>query len=627
MGSEDSVFLKKNFWPWLIAGLTVLIYGYSLANGFIWDDRDYLPLPGSTVTLRSFFGFWEFSNAFSAFPLTVFLLRLQHLLWGGHPWGYHVISLTMHILNALLLFGFVRRIAPSLAGMTALLFAIHPIQVESVAWIAEQKNLWCFFFMMVALHSYLDFELKGQRKDYLKTILFFIAAMLCKCVAVCFSVVPLLYAWWQRGSISSKNIRRATSFVLIGLFFIARPMLNESIGASRYPLNLLFLERVVLAGKNFFFYVKQIVWPWKFLTAYPAWDLRVDRWWNWVFPVGVLWVYVGAYRVRHRLGRGAFVLLCFYGASIFPALGFFNVQLLSMTPAADHFSYLSVPPLLLMACAAARSLWRWNARVFSAWKLPLFLMKGFTIVGIAYLSVVSFLLTFSYKDPVWLWRRLFVERPDSFEANSFLGTACLSQSGWCDNDKAIFLLQRAHGMRSEDHSVQKALGIAYEQKGLFQPAVEMFLKASSGRDPFIQAYYFRKIGSMYLGKRDSVMALYYLEKAKELLAHPDYLKSRQWHLRMMEDFETGESSVLPLLGQAYLLSGDHKKAADTYRGAIAQTPTLVVSFSGLGEALEKLGDVPGARKAFQEAYRLAPGNKKAKVDLERILRVEGAEPK
>lgn len=450
---------------------SILIYGYSLTNGFVWDDNVYITLNPHLHSFAGLLGFFDLTKPAAAFPLTLSALWVQYQLWGKEPWGYHAVSLTLHILNALLFYGLVRRIRPSLAGITALLFAVHPIQVETVAWIAEQKNLWCFLFFMLAFHAFLDLDEDRRRESCVRVFFFFLLALLSKCIAICFVGVPLLYAWWKRNHISRREYLLALPLLCLGILSLILPMRNESAAAGLW--NVSFLEKVILVGKNFFFYIKQIVFPWRFLTFYPPWDIAATRWGNWLFPLAVIALYALLFRYRRSLGRGALVLLIFYGVSIFPALGAVSLALFNVAFAFDHFAYLSTPPVLLLLCSAGSFLFS-KAKGFFADRFAYdlsFLRKCLGVAAILYLSALSFRLSWNYKDSFVLFSQHLAQEPRSSAAYYYLGTTCHDAPDLCSRESAIRFFQRAIQYGPDSFPSYERLAFLYLEQGRVGEAV------------------------------------------------------------------------------------------------------------------------------------------------------------
>lgn len=604
---------SDRFWVFWILALGVFIYGHSLHNGFIWDDNEYISQNPLIHSLAGLLKFWDMSPGASPFPLTLTTFWLQHKLWGFHPWGYHTFSLTLHLLNALLLFGLLRRFAPALAGITALLFTVHPIQVESVAWIAEQKNLLCLFFFLLAFHAFLDFDSNRKKTAYLKMIFFFTAALLSKCIAACFAAVPILYAWWKQGSVSRRDLFLTLPLLILGALSALLPTQNESIDAT--ATSMLFAERFLLAGKAFLFYIKQTLFPWQFLTLYPKWDIHLTHAENWLFPLGVIVLYTVLYRARRHIGRGPFALLCFYGISIFPALGFLNLALHQATYVTDHFSYLSVPPILLLCCAAARALFVTAPAPRSLHLSPLF--KKITVgIIVVYLSLLSFCLTLNYGNPFILWNRLLQQAPGSSAAYNHLGSFMLENPGVFKTEQTIPLFQKAIDLDPGCTGAYVNLGLAYERTQAYDKAVRAYSQALQQASPHSKSVLYYYIGNASLLGHELDKASDYFHKALESYA----LLSRGYQKRRTGDVLQKEW-IYGGLGNIHLRKKEYLKAAEAYRKAILLDPQNASNYQGWGTAVWNLGDAQGTLRAYQKAHELDPQNKSLKEDLGKIRKI------
>lgn len=458
-------------------GLGLLIYGQSLTNGFCQDDKFYVYENPSIASLSGLAKMWSFQAIpYYDNPVTLTFFWLGHKLWGFNPWGYHCINLAFHILNGLLLYGLVRRLKPVLAGITALLFTIHPIQVETVASISELKNILCLFFFFLAFHSFLNFENDGRKRTRLKMLLFFTASILSKFTGVCFAAVPLLYSWYKSGKFPKRTILLMLPVFFLGALSVLIPIHLQNTAPIDTSMTL-FPSNLILSGKLFFFYIKQILLPWKFMSFYPRWDISAFQLTNWIYPAGILATYAVFYYKRHSWGRGAFTLLCFYGISICPALGFFKISLFEVTYAADHFTYLSIFPLLFLSCNAGHfSLLKLQTFLFrKSWAPSFFLKRCISIILISNLALSSYLLTLNYKDQQTLALRFMESDPKSPLAYYFVGAEILR----VEPEKAIPFFQRAillkpyPALRS---SLYYLLGLAYLSSGKTENAVQTFQK-------------------------------------------------------------------------------------------------------------------------------------------------------
>lgn len=601
---NDKLAPKEIFWPIFITLLALLIYGHSLSNGFIWDDSDHVFHNPRVLQWSGLKDIWLTPHPNQYYPLTFSFFWLEHKLWGLSPWGYHTVNLGLHILNALLLFGLLRKIAPRLAGITAVAFTIHPIQVETVAWISEQKNLLSLFFFLLAFHAFLDFKQINTKKAYLRTCFFFLLALLSKSIAVCFAAIPLLYAWWKKGDFSRRDIFSSLPLLLIGGISAAVTIhFERTYTGAQHVLSLSFFDKVLLAGRIFFFYIKQILIPLKFMFFYPKWDTQSSNIINWIGISAALGLYAVLFNKSRPSIRGAFALLCFYGISIFPALGFFDVYPMKFSYVADHFTYLSAPALLLLLCSAGlllfskvKSLLAERSRHFLS-----FFAKSIALVLVFYLSFLTFRLTLDYKNATVLWRQLLSHNPKAFLAYHNLGVFS------SDPDEAIALFRKAVEIEPASYPSYLHLGLRYTKKGQYENALRAYQQAiTTTPERMVQADCHHRMGEIYLIQNDPRKAISSFERAISLQKDPFYLKEQRIALEMKRSNIAFESSLYRYLGAAYFLNNNYQEALKAFRQALALDPENPRNYLGLGTSLMKLGDIQNARQALRKAYDLAP---------------------
>lgn len=557
------------FWSFLILALGTLLYAPSLAHGFLWDDSTYVwhtPLVSTWTGLKAI---WLDPKMEEYYPITFSVHWLEHKLWGLHPSGYHAFSLTLHLMNALLFFGLVRRWAPSLAGIAALLFAVHPLQVETVAWISEQKNLLCLFFTLLAFHAFLDFDAGGKKRAYARTLLFFIAALLSKSIAVCFAFIPLLYRWWKEGCLRKHDLLQSLPFFIIGgiFAFIHLHLLSlYSIDRQIAVFSLTSLQKILLSGRIFFFYIRQTLLPWDFMTLYPPWPLSVNSPGAWLYPASALALYATLFWKRHSLGRAPFALLCFYGLSLFPVLGFLDFSYHRYAYVADHFTYLSTPALLLLICLGVSRLFSKlsagrarNPKTF----FPL-LRTSLIAAVVIFLSLLSFNLTKKYKDSPTFWNQLLHQNPETPFAHYFLGTFCLDNPNACTPEDTILHFQKAILLKPDYLLAYMCLGDFYKKTGRPQDALDAYQSALILARPFTEARAYRSIADIYLKQDKPADALPFLEKALSLEKDPGYQQER----RIYTQAALGEAFTRSSIGRAYFLLGENQKAAEWFNRAL-----------------------------------------------------------
>ncbi|NBX30606.1 metallophosphoesterase, partial [bacterium] len=297
------------------------------------------------------------------YPAVFTSFWVEHHLWGLHPTGYHVVNVACHAAGAILLAVFLGRLAVQRAWTTAWVFALHPVQVESVAWITERKNVLSFPLALLAgilLLPLLRLD-DAARPDaahdtpprfswgrYAAALALFALALLAKSVVCSLPAVLLLVAWWKRGRIESRDLLVLGPLFAIGLAagLHTAHLERGHVGASGDGFAFSWADRVLIAGRAVVFYAWCLVWPRGLLFNYPRWTIDPAAAWQWCFPVAVAGVLAATFATRRWLGRGPFAACAAYVGILFPALGFLNVWPFVYSFVADHFQYHASPALL-----------------------------------------------------------------------------------------------------------------------------------------------------------------------------------------------------------------------------------------------------------------------------------------
>ncbi|MBK8913331.1 MAG: tetratricopeptide repeat protein [Phycisphaerales bacterium] len=323
---------------------TLLAYLPALFAGTIWDDDSYLtrnPLVQSGWDgLRRI---WFTTESPQYYPLVFTTFWIEHKLWGLAPFGYHLVNVLLHAANAILVWRVARLLNLPAAAAIGAVFALHPVHVESVAWITERKNVLSGLFFLLSLRALLRWNAGAGARSYAAGTLWFLAALGSKSVtAMLAPSLPLLF-WLQRGRLS-----RAAILAVIPLFVIgaAKGLLTayleaDKVGASGAEWSQTFLERAALiAPSAYVFYAQKILWPYPLLFVYPRWDLAqaTPAWYLPLVLSAAALIVTIAY--RKRWGCGPLVAILFAAFNLFPALGFLNVYPHRYSFVADHFQYL-----------------------------------------------------------------------------------------------------------------------------------------------------------------------------------------------------------------------------------------------------------------------------------------------
>jgi len=396
-------------------GIALLFAYWPALNGaMLWDDDAHVTKPGLR-SLEGLIRIWTEPGATQQFyPLLHSVFWLEHRLWGDTVLGYHLVNLLQHGLAAWLVFCLVRRLQLPGAALAAGVWALHPVSVESVAWISEQKNTLSAVLYLGAALCYLRFDVSRRRGLYGAALGLFVLALLTKTVTATLPAALLVVFWWQRGRL---ELRRDVVPLLpwfglgAGSGLFTAWMEHSFIGAQGADFVLGPVERVLLAGRAVCFYLGKLVWPADLVFIYPRWTIDAAAAWQYAFPlaVGLLGIAL-AWRARRRRGPLAAYLL--FGGTLFPALGFLNVYPFLFSFVADHFQYLAS---LAIIVPAAGLLTRLVAPLPAAGRMALGAALLLVLAGLSRTQAGQ------YADAETLYRTILRANPDCWLAHNNLG--------------------------------------------------------------------------------------------------------------------------------------------------------------------------------------------------------------
>lgn len=342
-------------------GLAVFLAYQPVWNaGFIWDDEGHLTAPW----LRSWRGLWAIWTVPGAsqqyYPLLHSVFWVMNRLVGQEPWAYHVLTIALHAASAGLVFLVLRRLQARGALLAAAIFALHPVMVESVAWVAELKNTLSAFFYLSAGWVYLRYDQEKRPGDYLLAFGLFFAALLTKTVTASLPAALLVVFWWKRGRVDvRRDVGPLLPFfvagVILGLFTAS--VERHFIGASGSNFDFSLAERGLIAGRALFFYAGKLAWPADLVFVYPRWEITSAQWTQFLWPAAAVVVLAGLIGLT-RWRRGPLAGGLIFAGTLFPALGFFNVFPFQYSFVADHFQYLASLGLIVPFAWAASELVR-----------------------------------------------------------------------------------------------------------------------------------------------------------------------------------------------------------------------------------------------------------------------------
>jgi tetratricopeptide (TPR) repeat protein len=460
----------------LIFCAAIAAYWPAIHGDYLWDDDGHITKP----ELQSLHGLWriwfEFGATQQYYPLLHSAFWVEHFLWGDGVVGYHLANILLHATSACLLVLILRRLALPAPWLAGLIFALHPVCAESVAWITEQKNTLSGVFYFGSALAYLSFDQSRARSRYFLALALFILALLSKTTTSTLPAALLVVFWWQRGRLSWKrDVLPLLPWFALSAAAAALTSWVERvyIGAKGSDFSLSLIERALLACRVIWFYAAKTVWPANLMFFYPHWNVSAAVWWQWLFPAGILALVVVLVFVARR-NRGPLAAFLLFAGTLFPALGFFNVYPFLFSYVADHFQYLAtvaiIVPLVAVLVQASRRISRMPAWLGTAAAAVLLLVLG------SLTSAESGM----YRDSETLYRETISRNPDAWLAHNNLAYMMLNVPGALP--EAISHLTIALRLNPNYAEAHVNLGIAYSLEQKWPEAIAQY-EAALRLDP------------------------------------------------------------------------------------------------------------------------------------------------
>ena len=468
--------------PWLLAlGLvlvTFLAYQPVWHAGFIWDDDLYVTVNRALRSLDGLHGIWSKpGTTMQYYPLVFTSFWVEYHFWGLHPFGYHLVNVLLHALNAVLLWRVLRRLEIPGSWLAAAIFAIHPVQVESVAWITERKNVLSGLFYLLAALAYLRFRPLTDPKSarvcdwrfYPLVITLFLAALLSKTVTCSLPAALLLLVWWKTGRVGKQDaLALAPLFVLGAALGLVTVQMEKHAGASGAEWTLSFVQRCLLAGRALWFYAGKLFWPHNLTFIYPHWEIDASLAWQYLFPVAAVVVLIALWRLRTRIGRGPLVAVVFFAGTLVPALGFFDLYPFRYSYVADHFQYMACIGLIALTVSAGAAMYqRAGQHGRDSGRLA-------TALVLVLLAVSTWKQARIYQDQETLWRDTLARNPAAWMAHNNLGAILIQQD---KIEKAMGHSEQALQLNPDDSEAHYRLGVTLERAGKTNDAIWHYQQA------------------------------------------------------------------------------------------------------------------------------------------------------
>ena len=471
-----------------------------LWGGFVWDDNIFIKVD----PVRDVSGLWQiwFSPSDLGgqdhyWPLVYTTFWLEHKLWGFDPTGYHIVNVLLHLANTLLLCHLMRRFAVSGAWIVAAVFAVHPLHVESVAWVFERKDVLSGLFYLAAVLAWMRFVEQPNPRRYVCSLVLYAAGLLSKSIVVTLPVALLIWHWWKQGRVTSTDLLRLVPFFVVGLVItIGDLSFSRSVAPVSFDYSL--AERALIATRALWFYAGKLLWPTGLAVIYPRWDIRVGDPLAWGYLIAAVALVVVLWRFRRQFGRGLLAGGLFFAVTLSPTLGFVDYTYMKYAFVADRYQYLAGIGVMAVVIGAVAygvgllsGIWRKGALGGAAVVLVVLGMLTWRQADIyrddeifnrhiialnpqahnAHLNLGKSLYEQGRYEEALEAARVAVEQdPDSFNAHVNLG-AVLSELGYLE--EAETHLRRAIALNPQARDAHLNLGDVLYKQGRYKEALEV----------------------------------------------------------------------------------------------------------------------------------------------------------
>jgi tetratricopeptide (TPR) repeat protein len=577
--------------PWLLALVlaivTFVVYFPALHGGFVFDDVLIIRSPLVHAS-DGLYRFWFTKEASDYYPLSWSLWWAEWQAWGMDATGYHVVNVLLHAVNAILIWTVLRRLKIPGAWLAALVFAIHPVNAATVAWISEQKNTLSMLFYALAILLYLRFDEKSDWRWYAASLMAFLLALFSKTAVVMLPVVLLGCVWWQRGRMRSKDLLRTVPFFIPSLVsgLVTIWFQHEHYLIAHPVRNVGFPFRLAAAGWVPWFYLYKALLPLNLSVIYPQWHINVSQWTAWLPGAFLVGCFILFWVKRNTWGRSCLFGLGYFVVMLFPVLGFFDQGFYQYSLVSDHWQYYSIIGVIALVVAAAVIGWRTNP--------PGRALSEVTGVAIALLlGAATWTRAGVYATSETLWRDTLAKNPNAWMAHNNLG---LALQGVGNIPEAIEHYEQAVRLNPGFAEAHNNFGSALQQAGNLEAAREQYEQAVRLAPDYAHAH--NNLGVVLFQLQHLPEAKAQYEEALRL--EPDYAKA---HVN---------------LGLVLAALGNVAEAMQHWEQALRINPNSADAHYYRGLAFGRTGRTQEAIEEYNQALRLNPNFAEARNALARL---------
>jgi len=570
----------------IVSYLPAMLWG-----GFVWDDNLCIKVD----PVREVSGLWQIWFSPSDieeekhyWPLVYTTFWLEHKLWGFAPAGYHIVNVLLHLANTLLLWHLVRRLAVPGAWMVAAVFAVHPLHVESVAWIIERKDVLSALFYLAAVLAWMRFVEQPRRGWYVCSLALYAAGLLSKSIVITLPVALLIWHWWQQSRVTSTDLLRLVPFGVIGLAITVGD-LSFYWSRTDESLDYSLIERMLIATRALWFYVGKLLWPSELAVIYPLWDIRVADPLAWGYLIAAVALALVLWYFRPQLGRGPLAGVLFFVITLSPVLGFVDYTYMQYAFVADRFQYLAGIGVMTVVIGAAT----YGIRGLSdLWQKGTWVVAAVTIVV---LGLLTWRQAGIWRDDETHLSHIIASNPQAWNAYSNLGAVLFKQGRF---EEAETHLRHAIALNPQDADAFRQLIEVLIPQGHYEEAIYLIAQATALAQTQIAELHFLMGQKAQENGQPEIAAGCYM---RTIEVNPHHAEA----LHRFASLRTDQRH--------------YDEALQLFQRLIAIDPSDAVAHGNMGAVLFYLGRSDEAMKSFDQALSLNPNLENTRANREAVL--------
>jgi len=602
-----------------------VVYWPALRGSYLWDDGRHVPDRPSFYTRKGLKLIWtQPGYTQQYYPLMFTTVWVEHHFWGARSTGYHVVTLMFHAANAILVALLLSELGFPAAWWVAYLFALHPIQAESVAWMTELKNTESTFFYLFALLMLMDFfgiympgheAKRGPWLSYTIAFALYLCALFSKTVSCTLPVVALILLWYKKDRVRLADIWALGAFIAAGLILglTTSGFEKDILGANGPAWDFTGYEHLLIAGRAFWFYIGKLLWPNPLNFTYALWDVHHFKEWNLVFPLGGLLLLAILWTLRRRWGKAPFAAMAIFAICLGPAFGFVHLYPMRYSFVADHFQYLAGICVIALAVALIMRVGRPASQVILSALCVIFAMATWSRAHV-------------FHDPESLYRDILKKDPGSLMAMDNLAVTLMMNGAL---PEAHALAARSLQERPDDMDAQLQMGyllLDYDHEPL--AALPYFEKVLRQVEAFAPSH----SKQSYLYVMHTLFAQIYFETKQYSAAQKEYEMAFDMlpELTRLPFFDLTREGLAASEARgryrlALILEGEHKysDAARQLELSLRALPGQVVVLQHLADDHVFLGQLDEGAAVYYQALNIDPSAWQIHESLADLLLQQG----